>query len=394
MLKSTKWYVVALLSSLASLGFHGYLAVQHFMLKYGLAQEKSICTLNATFNCDVVAMSPYSVLFGYPLALWGFATHLALSILILGAMLGLSSNSGRLLRFAQILGGITFAATLVMGTISLTAMKAYCLFCIATYVLSVFIVVALFLIEKPQADDVREDFASLATSHRWIAVLFLCIPALTAFGQAVLKNRFGGDRFQYMVKESIASWKAGAVIPFDLSKGLKYSVGTKEPRFTIVEFADFLCPHCKVAGPTLHGFVASRPDAELIFKAFPLDGGCNPEIKQAGDGLRCKLASFVFCAEKLGNKGWPANEWAFENQERHTLERFTDDVTEFANSQGLGEAELKACIDSPETATLLKDMATEGGKAKIRGTPAVFVNGRVLEAGQVLEVLTQAYENR
>lgn len=394
MLKTTHWYFVALFSSALSLYFHGYLAVQHYLLKYGLAQEKSVCTISATFNCDVVAMSPYSVFLGYPLALWGFATHLALIVLIAGALMGLSSNSGRLLRFAQLLSAFTLVMTLIMGTISLTAMKTYCLFCIATYALSFILVVALFLIERPQTAELKEDVGSLATSHRWIFVLLLCIPGLTAFGQAVLKNRFGGDRFQYMVKESLAAWQGAAVVPFDLSKGLKYSIGTKEPRFTIVEFADFLCPHCKIAGPTLHGFVASRPDAELIFKAFPLDGGCNPEIKQAGDGLRCKLASLVFCAEKLGGKGWPANEWAFENQESHTLERFPNDVTTFAAANGLVEADLKACIDSPEASTLLKDMATEAGKAKIRGTPAVFVNGRLLEAGQVLEVLTQAYENR
>lgn len=393
MLKSTKWYVVAFLSSFGSLGFHGYLAVQHFLLKYGLAHEKSVCTLNATFNCDVVAMSPYSVLLGYPLALWGFATHLVLCTLILGAMLGLSANSGRVLRFAQILGALTFAATIVMATISLTLMKAYCLFCIGAYALSILIVIALFAVERPRGAELGEDFASLATSDRWIAVLFLCIPGLTVFGQAVLKNRFGGDRFQYMVKESITNWKAAPVVPFDLSKGLRFSGGA-EPRFTIVEFADFKCPHCKVAAPTLHGFVASRPDAELVFKAFPLDGGCNPEIQQAGDGLRCKLASLVFCADKLGGKGWPANEWAFENQERTTLESFPSDVSELAKANGLGETELKACIEAPETGALLKDMAAEGGKGKIRGTPAIFVNGRSLEAGQVLEVLTQAYENR
>jgi protein-disulfide isomerase len=38
-------------------------------------------------------------------------------------------------------------------------------------------------------------------------------------------------------------------------------------------------------------------------------------------------------------------------------------------------------------------MAKEGDTAKIQGTPAIFVNGRVLDRGQMIPVLEGAYRS-
>lgn len=78
---------------------------------------------------------------------------------------------------------------------------------------------------------------------------------------------------------------------------------------TIVEFADYLCPHCKVAATSLHNFIKQHPDVLLIFKPFPLDGKSNAALAEhKGNGIRCLLPKITFCMEQLEQKGWQAHE--------------------------------------------------------------------------------------
>jgi protein-disulfide isomerase len=41
----------------------------------------------------------------------------------------------------------------------------------------------------------------------------------------------------------------------------------------------------------------------------------------------------------------------------------------------------------------IRNMAKEGATAQIRGTPAVFVNNKLLEGGQLVPVLEGAYRS-
>ena len=116
------------------------------------------------------------------------------------------------------------------------------------------------------------------------------------------------------IPEKIAIWKAGTEYSFDPNTGLNKHI--ENARVTIVEFADFKCPHCKVASATLELFLNGRSDVNFIFKPYPLDGSCNAGLPQKGDGSRCTLAGFTLCAEKLNKKGFEMLHWLFERQEK------------------------------------------------------------------------------
>ena len=75
-------------SSLISFCIFSYLTLQHFQVKLGLASGPSICNINSTFNCDVVAASTYSSLFHIPVAVFGAVSHLIfMLILVIGKVL-------------------------------------------------------------------------------------------------------------------------------------------------------------------------------------------------------------------------------------------------------------------------------------------------------------------
>lgn len=390
--KSAPWALIGLLFSIAAVGTHIYLAIQGFKLRAGLA-EKSVCNISSAFNCDAVALSPFAQFLGMPIAVWGAVTNTVLAIFLLIYMLNMSNQSERIERAMYWLSALVLAASLVMGTISTLFLHTFCLFCIATYAFSLIQFVSVHFLQSTSAfahlgDDIKKTFSE----QLWIAVLILAIPVGTFLANSMMGDAFGFAYAKQAVQESQYDWARGPVQTFS-SDGLKLKKGSTESKMVIVEFADFLCTHCKHAAPTLHNFVESRPDVEFIFKFFPLDGTCNNSLGGGGkgDGLRCQIAGAVLCADTLGNKGWVAHDYFFERQANMTLSGFAKNLEEVSATTGIGLDSMKACVDSQETMDKLIKSAEEGGKAKIQGTPSIFVNGKLLPRAQFFPVLEAVY---
>lgn len=387
--------IVALISSILSVFVHAYLTAQHYQLKLGLAAGQSACNISSTFNCDSVAVSPYAVLWGVPIATWGAWANLILALLIVLAMINLLSDRERVLRYA---GGFAFfiaITSIVMGTISSQLLKTYCLYCMGAYVLSFISLGALgWATRSHRSGTLIGDLKDLLNGHRWVLVLMLAIPTGSLLTQAIVSQQYGLGQMDAVIQESRTNWKASPSVEFKTTEGLIFQKTSKTPVMTIVEFADFLCPHCKMAYPTLHSFAEGRDDVQLIFKPFPLDGTCNKDIQRKGDGNRCTLAASVFCAEKMAKKGWKLHHWIFDNQEDlFDSSHFEKNLSAGVKDLELPWDELKKCTESDEIRDLVEHLAQEGAAGKIQGTPAVFVNGRLLERGQFMPVLDAIYQD-
>jgi uncharacterized membrane protein len=386
--------IAALISSLVSVGVHLYLTIQHYQLKLGLSEGHSFCNINSTFNCDTVAVSPFAVLFGIPIATWGATTNLMLAVLLLTGFLGISQNPGRILRFAFWLSLFVAATSVVMGAISSLVLKTYCLNCMAAYLLSFLTVV---LIWKGLSENLWtslwKDIKSLFGDHRWVLLVIAAIPAGSFLGNAIIGDSYGISKLKLVTQESRANWQSATPHSFDLTKGLSFQKGSEPPVMTIVEFADFKCSHCRMAYPTLHTFAEGRSDVRLIYKSFPLDGVCNSDMPRKGDGSTCQLAYSVFCAEKLAKKGWEFHNWIFDRQESFLSASSPENLLkELASEKKVDFYELQKCMNSSEISDLVSSQAKEGAAAKISGTPSIFVNGKLLERGQFMPVLESVYE--
>lgn len=388
MKKQKFWLLTALGSTLLAIATHGYLALQNYRLKSGSLDSKSFCNINSQFNCDAVALSKYSEVFGVPVAVWGIATNAVLILFILAILLNLTAHRERLTRIAFWLSAVVFATSIVMGAISASQLGTYCLFCITAYVLSIFQVTGLALNAQGKLPSkLLEDIGGSLREQRWIAISIIFIPILAFLGNAMAKESFGMKRTDWMVQESTHFWNAAETNNFNQTEGLVFQVGSSEPKMVIVEFADFLCSHCKMASLPLHTFAESHPEVRLIFKPYPLDGSCNAGLTQKGDGLRCRLASVVMCAESSNQKGWIAHDYLFDNQSEISSGTWTENLKEIAALTGTTVETLTACIESGETKDLILRMAEEGTKAKVPGTPTIFVNGKKLDGGQFIPVL-------
>jgi protein-disulfide isomerase/uncharacterized membrane protein len=368
---------------------HLYLMNTHYDLRYGFEGTKSVCSINETLNCESVSLSPYSYFLGLPLATWGMAFHISFLFLFVLAFIQPPENIERrnsFYRFIKLFAVISVVASIIMATISLTMMSTYCIFCIALYLLSFLNLVVLGQQKQisfiPTRDDFMKIFKTGENGLIHVLVAFIAIPVI-AFLAHDMSTRSFKQQTTYMIRDVLGEWERAseADFPAPLLKA-----GSDTPKMTIVEFADFQCIHCKNAAHSLHSFVNSRPNIQLQFFSFPLDGTCNPALTSGGNGKSCTLAKAVYCAEKQG-KGWAAHNWIFDRfgtSANSEFEKMSKDLK-------LEHSALLDCIQSDEATQVITENAKLGEKVKVEGTPTVFVNGKKLVNGHILAILEELY---
>lgn len=389
--KSKKIISFSIFSTLIASVLHAYLTYKYYGLKYGFSTS-NLCNINDKFNCDVTSTSSYAELFGVPIALLGVLTNLVIFILSLNLFIN-SQDSKRPFRYGYYLSIFTFLASLIMGSISTFVLKVFCPFCIGTYFLSLTNLVAYFLVIKNDASGLFfQDISYLFNKNKASLGLFLSIPLLGFYIHWNIEKRFVGERLDLFIAESLSLWEKRPVVDFDKNKGL--IAGNETTKFEIVEFADYLCPHCKTALTPLKTFIASHSDARLVFKPYPLDGICNPGIdsQNKGNGVRCRLAAASYCAQKEFSAGWEYHEYIFENQEKLHYVNTAEEADKILCELKPENCEkLKSCMQLEDTENWVKSAAQEGVKGGISGTPSIFVNGKKLEGGANLMILKALY---
>lgn len=134
---------------------------------------------------------------------------------------------------------------------------------------------------------------------------------------------------------------------------------------TIVVFDDFECPFCARAVPLLKQVLAAYPDqVKLVFKNFPLT--MHPHARAA--------ATAALVAQKQG-KFWPLHDLLYENYNRLNPQK----IRELAEQAGLDMPRFAQDLKDPELQQRINAEKEEGQKVGVRGTPTIFVNGRLLQ---------------
>jgi protein-disulfide isomerase len=148
---------------------------------------------------------------------------------------------------------------------------------------------------------------------------------------------------------------------------------------TIVEYSDFECPYCGRASATVAEVLKKYPtQVRLVFHHFPL-----PIHRSAQ--LAAKAAT---CAGEQG-KFWEMHDMLFLNQSKLTA----PDLLVHANSLGIDGARFTRCMgDDHLDAMLTADHAT-GESYGVTGTPAFFINGRLVQGAAPLAAFTSVVDD-
>jgi len=140
---------------------------------------------------------------------------------------------------------------------------------------------------------------------------------------------------------------------------------------TIVEFSDYQCPFCVKAEPTVDELLKAYPDKiRLVFRDYPLP--FHP--------LAPKAAEAGHCAGDQ-SKYWEMHGKMFGAGGKLEVEN----LKKLAREISLDGDKFDKCLDSGEKAKLVAANFEAGKKAGVNGTPAFFINGRLLSGALPLE---------
>jgi len=149
--------------------------------------------------------------------------------------------------------------------------------------------------------------------------------------------------------------------------------GPANARVTLVEFADFECPHCAALYQNLKSLEQRYPQMRIVYKDFPIVQ-MHPWAQTAAIGGRCAY-------EQSPLSFWKVHDLIFENQDLISTENIWDKLVEYASGAGLDAAAFKACLASPDAQKAVEASRTEGVALEVSSTPTVFINGRPIPGG-------------
>jgi protein-disulfide isomerase len=139
--------------------------------------------------------------------------------------------------------------------------------------------------------------------------------------------------------------------------------GATSPTVTIVEWADFECPHCAMAAPIFKQLVEKYPDqVQLVFKNYPLSAH-----EHSDAAARAAVAAFH------QGKFWQLNQELFANQ-KSGLDDQT--ILRLAREAGLDIKKFEVDKASEATADQVARDRKQADELHLEGTPMIYINGR------------------
>lgn len=353
------------------------------------AGTEALCNVNATLNCDSVNSSEYSELFGFPIALLGVAFYLGLAV---ASMLSPAKTT----RFFQIvaLGGLASVAySLFLGAVS-ASMGTFCIMCISMYAANAILLWAGLRGLKVAEMGLFEDLGSLLSSRSVSAIVITF--AVVVFGGMQMiqgeKQASGvatleqGGADKPLPGEALARFYSSPRGPTELD-GSEPVYGDPNAPYTVVEWADYGCPHCAAAAKELKHLVDQNPDIQVRFKVYPLTSQCNPAVGRDSGPERCYAAVAADCAGKQG-KFWDYQGLVFKNQHYLSL----NDLRFMAEQSSLDLAAWDECVQDPSMLDGVLADARAGDAVGVEGTPTMVLQGTHGDSWLLIEGGVRAIE--
>ena len=341
----------------------------------------SFCDVNATVSCTEAYTSQYGSFMGVPVAIGG-VVFFAL-VLVLAGMAGRPESSARETAPAYIfvLSTVGLAFAMYLAWASYVVLKVFCILCALTYVS----VIAIFIISGGATTfsmttlprRASRDIRTLITSPLALLVALFVIAgsaaaillfpregaATPAAAQAAIPSITPDERAKL---EAWWNMQPRVELPVPISSGAKVQ---------ILKFSDYQCPGCRAAHEVLKPVLAKydKGVVEFVMKHYPLEPECNPNVPGGNHFAACEAAAAYVMARGSGFQQ-KLDDWLFTNQQS-----LTRDVVRQAAKDQAGIADFDARY--PQALQEVKTDASLGGLLKVRYTPTIYLNGRIIAGG-------------
>ena len=110
-----------------------YLSYHHYLVNLAHPESASFCTVNSVVDCDQVATSRFSTLFGIPVAILGFFSYSFLAIFLLFGLVKRSDSLKEICSLVTLFSILMFLFAMYEATVSVFLLGKICLMCSILY---------------------------------------------------------------------------------------------------------------------------------------------------------------------------------------------------------------------------------------------------------------------
>jgi len=424
--------LAVVLLALVGLGASAYLSILHWQV-HNLAGHESFCAVSEAVNCDTVALSRFSMIFGVPLSTWGILFYLV--FIVLGLWGFFRREPPWPWGLLGLLNAVSVGVSVFQFQISELVIHSICIMCIticaANAAAAVLCVLGQRKVGLPATGALMPPVGALllgnavflAWFHRlafgsaffvWFnSIVLVAVIVLGVLGRrgilkvlvrwfadlAVLFKRplVGGGLSAALVCVGVALLIATPHIYPSQDEVIAYGtqdigigrteeghnwIGAEAPEVVIVEYSDYECPYCRKAHEIVRQVVRERKDwLRLVHVHVPLDHSCNPMLRRPFHRHACDCARAAICADRQ-NRFWVMNDALFVR--RCGLD--AGGLAMLAEKLGLDVPAFRECMRQQETEDVLqedlaecRDVAEECRKMGRRfGTPTFVVGDQVI----------------
>ncbi len=158
-------------------------------------------------------------------------------------------------------------------------------------------------------------------------------------------------------------------------------LGQADAPVTLIEFGDYECPFCKKmfdeSEPQIRKEYIETGKVRMVYRDFPLS--FHPSAMPAAEASEC--------AKEQG-KFWLYHDALFNRQAQLATLNYVTLATEL----GLNAAEFKTCVETHKYKSEIEKDYQDGVAAGVDGTPATFVNGKLVSGAQPYAVFKAEIE--
>jgi len=212
--------------------------------------------------------------------------------------------------------------------------------------------------KPPSEETLRVYYEGVDTTEPYEAVRDKII-------EAIRTRRMAKARTTYLSKLREGAKVSFLLTPVRANISMKDTPvrGLADAPVQIVEFADYECPYCQQIQPVVDKVLADyKGKVSFAFKDFPLPNHAHAQ----------KAAEAAHCAQAQG-KYWEFHDLLFSTRQFEVPQ-----LRDTAQALKLNVGAFNKCLDSSEQADLVKKQFDESQLLGLPGTPAFFVNGRLI----------------